>query len=400
MAGHPVILLFTLVPVFLATTSSLKIDVGCHAPKSTDGPKGSRATPSLQLVSIYTRHGTRGPMDDFPNFPHPLSDASSWPHGQSQLTEVGRAQAYKLGSKIRSLYNGFLNEDYCENDVKAYSTLTDRTLMTAQLFLAGLYPPMEYHKLDVQIPLQPIPVYPSTLDNTEVVMYPEHCPRFKKAYDQSLSDCEEEFGQNITDFMKYVQPYTGLPVANESVTSLRLSVFNMWEALSCAKAEGLPMPNWVQNIRNPLESLMKKLFVASTSGSDEMIRLFEGMLFQELVKTMEAKLNGTLNPDSKIILHSGHDLSLLGLQAILGVLEDESTYLIVDTGSALIFELHKDPVTDQAYVQVLFICGASADLKPEDVNIPACGSPCEFTKLKEITEKYYNITDYKKECLI
>ncbi|KAG8281696.1 hypothetical protein J6590_054586 [Homalodisca vitripennis] len=405
MAGHLVMLLLTLAPVFPPATGSLKTKLGCHAPKSIDGPKspftGRRASPSLQFVSVFTRHGTRGPLEDFPEFPYPLSNVSSWPYGQSQLTMVGRAQAHRLGAKIRALYNEFLTKDYNENDIKAYSTLTDRTFMTAELFLAGLYPPQEYQLWDEKFPCQPIPVYPSTLDNIEVVLSPKSCPRFKKAYDGSLSNFEKEFSQNITDIMKYVQPYTGLSVDNETMTSLRHSVFNLWEALYCATAEGFPIPDWAQNIfRQPLENLIVKLYLAIISGSDEQIRLFEGMLFQDLIKTMEAKVNGTLNPDRRFILHSSHDGSLMALQTILGVLEYESAHLIVDTGSALIFELHKDPVTSLEYVQVLFIQGHSADLNPEDINIPGCGSPCEFNKLKKITEKYYNITDFKRECLL
>ncbi|XP_046671372.1 prostatic acid phosphatase-like [Homalodisca vitripennis] len=235
MAGHLVMLLLTLAPVFPPATGSLKTKLGCHAPKSIDGPKspftGRRASPSLQFVSVFTRHGTRGPLGDFPEFPYPLSNVSSWPYGQSQLTMVGRAQAHRLGAKIRALYNEFLSEDYNENYIKAYSTLTDRTFMTAELFLAGLYPPQEYQLWDEKFPCQPIPVYPSTLDNIEVVLSPKSCPRFKKAYDRSLSNFEKEFSQNITDIMYYVQPYTGLSVDNETMTSLRHSVFNLWEAL-------------------------------------------------------------------------------------------------------------------------------------------------------------------------
>uniref|UniRef100_A0A1B6LMB6 Lysosomal acid phosphatase n=1 Tax=Graphocephala atropunctata TaxID=36148 RepID=A0A1B6LMB6_9HEMI len=48
--------------------------------------------------------------------------------------------------------------------------------------------------------------------------------------------------------------------------------------------------------------------------------------------------------------------------------------------------------------KALYIDGDSASLEPSDFNIPGCDFPCAFNLLKNITEKYYNITDFVEEC--
>ncbi|KAG8290857.1 hypothetical protein J6590_074107 [Homalodisca vitripennis] len=79
----------------------------------------------------------------------------------------GRQQAYKLGMKIRALYNGFLSPNYSPEQIRAYSTDTDRTHMTAQLFLAALFPPKDHLVWNNNIFWHPIPVFTTYLDHWE-----------------------------------------------------------------------------------------------------------------------------------------------------------------------------------------------------------------------------------------
>lgn len=75
---------------------------------------------------------------------------------------------YRLGSKVRSLYNGFINDKYYKEDFKAFSTSVDRTLMSAQAFLAGLFPPKDFQVWNDKLLWQPIPVFTTVLDHTQV----------------------------------------------------------------------------------------------------------------------------------------------------------------------------------------------------------------------------------------
>lgn len=74
-----------------------------------------------------------------------------------------------------------------------------------------------------------------------------------------------------------------------------------------------------------------------------------GPLFQEMASFMQTKANGSLIPNRKMILYSGHDMTVRGLQGILGI----KRLNIVKPGSALLFELHQDESDRTYYFQVI-----------------------------------------------
>lgn len=77
----------------------------------------------------------------------------------------------------------------------------------------------------------------------------------------------------------------------------------------------------------------------------------EGELFREVVESMQRKAEGTLSPDRHLLYYSGHDMSIVDMQVMLGVLR-EDLRLIVRPASALLLELHQEPQTDKHYLQV------------------------------------------------
>jgi hypothetical protein len=74
-----------------------------------------------------------------------------------QLTDAGIAQHYRLGGFIRQRYNSLLNSTYIASEIQIRSTDFDRTLMSAQSNLAGLYPTP--NTTENKIPIQPIPIH-------------------------------------------------------------------------------------------------------------------------------------------------------------------------------------------------------------------------------------------------
>ncbi|XP_046670645.1 prostatic acid phosphatase-like [Homalodisca vitripennis] len=387
------LLVLVAVLVYVTTTALVSADRS-----SVSNPIGPRATPTLQFLVVLSRHGNRGPLFTYPSCPYPSYDANAWPYGYEQLTKKGRIQLYQLGAKIRSLYNGFLNEIYYQEDFRASSTIKDRTLMSAAEFLAGLFPPKGFQVWDKDLLWQPLPIFPNYLDHTTVVPPPSSnsvCPRFHEAQNQSLEQFVKDYGFKMMDILEGIQPYTGL--GKVTTQSVLMQMIIVWESLASMDFEELAMPTWSRQVYpEPLTTVMGQLYAAYTIDSPVTTRLLQGQLFQEVVSLMEAKINGSLTPDRRMYYYSGHDYTLLGVQGILGL--NSSDARVIKPGSALVLELHQNNQTGIFYFQALYIDGGSEDLEPSYFNITGCNFPCDFNLLKNITEKYYNITDYTAEC--
>lgn len=70
-----------------------------------------------------------------------------------------------MGRYLKSLYGDFIGEDYTEDRVYVRSTDTSRTKMSAQLVLAGLFPPSKIQQWNEELLWQPIPVsYKNAID--------------------------------------------------------------------------------------------------------------------------------------------------------------------------------------------------------------------------------------------
>lgn len=63
---------------------------------------------------------------------------------------------------------------------------------------------------------------------------------------------------------------------------------------------------------------------------------------------MSEKINGTLNPDRKMLYHSSHDFMLFGLLNAFGFTNTG----IINPSTTLITELHYDKKEDNYYVKV------------------------------------------------
>ncbi|XP_046670624.1 lysosomal acid phosphatase-like isoform X1 [Homalodisca vitripennis] len=392
--------------VYNFTDESLPADqpsVATHSELIAANLTGSRVVPTLRFVTAVSRHGNRGPSFTYPKSPYQHNDTKIWPYGVGELTQKGRMQMFNLGKKFRSLYNGFLGQIYRPGEFKGLSTPMGRTLQSAELFLAGLFPPTGFQMWNKDLQWQPIPVFPNFLDRNLMVppTGPNLCPKFREVQKSSLKNYLEEYKSELDKLVEYALPYTGYNTDNQKSEKIKeianISIlFLLWESFTYPQGEGLPLPDWSKKIfPEPLTFLIAKVFQAATMGSDTQIRYLEGEMFKEMVEHMRSKEKNTLKTAKQMLYYSGHDNTILGLQAILGL--DREVLGHVLPGSALVFELHQNQ-DGRFYVQVLQIDGSSPDSEPKKVNIPRCESPCDFQLFLNITEKYYNITDYKKEC--
>uniref|UniRef100_A0A1B6LRQ4 2-phosphoxylose phosphatase 1 n=1 Tax=Graphocephala atropunctata TaxID=36148 RepID=A0A1B6LRQ4_9HEMI len=392
--------------VFIPALALLTLIYYCSSePNVDDKINGPRAAPTLKLLVVFTRHGSRGPIYSYPTCPYQREDRKFWPYGPSELTKNGRKQLYKLGKKVRSLYDGFLDEIYNQEDFRANSTLFVRSMISGAQFLAGLFPPRGFQVWSEDLAWQPVPMFPNYVDYHTLVYskVTKWCPRFHAAKRKALEKFEKEYDANLTEIFDYVKPYTEIERMEplDDMISKWAAMYTLWESMFCPDEEGLPLPEWTKKIYpHPMTAMADKILRVGSVGSETQIKYLEGLYFQEVAGLMTSKVEGTLSPDRQMFYYAGHDYTLLGLQGILGLADEPTGRLNARTGSAMIFELHQDPDTDKYYVQVLYIDGSSKDLEPFEIDIPGCDFPCDFHLLMNKTRKYYDIKDWHEECQV
>uniref|UniRef100_A0A670YVA4 acid phosphatase n=1 Tax=Pseudonaja textilis TaxID=8673 RepID=A0A670YVA4_PSETE len=106
--------------------------------------------------NLLYRHGDRSPLS---SFPQNSVKEDAWPWGYGQLTKTGIQQAYNLGQWLKDRYKNFLSPSYKPKEIYVQSTDYDRTIMSAEVVLAGLFPPSAEEEWNPDIHWQPIPVH-------------------------------------------------------------------------------------------------------------------------------------------------------------------------------------------------------------------------------------------------
>ncbi len=84
------------------------------------------------------------------------------------MTIAGIEQHHRLGGFLRNRYQSLLSPNYTKSEIYVRSTDVDRTLMSAQSNLVGLYPILNF--TDGNVPIQPIPIHTVSI-NLDFVCY-------------------------------------------------------------------------------------------------------------------------------------------------------------------------------------------------------------------------------------
>lgn len=295
------------------------------------------AEEKLIFAVSLIRHGDRAPYEKLDS----RVIKYEWPEGIGELTPEGMRQEYLLGKELRKRYvkeYELLPPGFRTNSMYVLSTSSNRTLMSAQSLLAGLYPDGTGPKLRNGVRAlpnlhQPIPVMtiPRKVKN---IINPEH-------------EDPERVQQLIVKYA-FIQPEwvkTNRELAADfkrwsRILGVEIKDLNDFlvpaDHVYCMSLHGVPLPK--ELTKNDLDKIihLKMKACAIRFVPKELAHHMASGFLRTLSSDLQAVVDG--KQKYRYILYSGHDDSILGLMSALDEpLENNPPY-----GSHIEFELYRD----------------------------------------------------------
>lgn len=328
----------------------------------------SHAEERLIFAVDLIRHGDRTPIHET------IKEPYLWPEGLGQLTPEGVNRSYNMGAQLRRYYveeTQLLPENFNVETLYVASTNKDRTLMSAQAFLMGLYPSGTGPKLvdnqpSVPFGMQPIPVHSVPKEVDHLSTPKSYNPMF--LFDNYLEARHEwkKVPKETKEKIKRWGELTGLPLKN--LKGLK----GLADILYVRQQNNIPLPSGitdqdVQEIIHYGKGLMVGYFKLKANSYPA----GHGFLMSTAKYLDDASKDKT---KLKYVLFSAHDSSIMSVMNTLGApLEEIPPY-----SSRVNVALYED---NQQYNVKLSYNG-------NPINVPACkGSTCTLEEFMSLAKK-------------
>ncbi|KAJ8966361.1 hypothetical protein NQ317_011936 [Molorchus minor] len=338
--------------------------------------QGDPVEETLVLTHVLFRHGNRtadGLHELYPKDPYLYEDY--FPYGHGQLTNTGKFKEYSIGKALKERYKTFLGEYYYPEIIEAYSTDYNRTKMSLQLVLAGLFPPSSEQIWEESIPWQPVP-YNYLPKYEDKVLLGVLCPNYLKLYEEvsSSPEMQEVFSGHQTEF-DYISEHTGLNVTRF------YDVYNLYFGISTEEEWGFELPDWTKTVwPETITALAIKDYFVSMATED-MRKMATGYLLNKIIEDTKKKILSSQKPGRRIYLYSGHENNVAELLMSLDVF---SVPHVPNYGAYLMLEIH---YMEGIYgVKIYYENYEDGGVKL--LKMPSCDEFCPLDKFIEIMQVY------------
>ncbi|XP_069751129.1 lysosomal acid phosphatase isoform X2 [Narcine bancroftii] len=313
---------------------------------------------TLAFVNLVYRHGDRSPIVAYPTDPNTEKD---WPQGFGQLTQI----------YVRS-------------------TNIDRTLMSAESNLAGLYPPQGQQIFHPGLKWQPIPVHTVPVGQDKILLFPlKNCSRYTKLVEETENT--DEYKKTLMenkDFLDMLSKATGVPREQLSLEY----AWSIYDTLFCEQLHHKTMPAWVTPSVMEHLRMLKEFHLQAIFGmykQEEKSQLQGGLLVKQILQNIEQSLKVTPTLSPKLIMYSAHDTTIVALQMALNIYSQAPPY-----ASCHMVELYKE---DNGTFTVEMYYKNESSSAPYPLALPACSQSCPLDRFIEIVKGVIP-DDWDKEC--
>jgi hypothetical protein len=293
------------------------------------------AQEKLIFAVTLIRHGDRTPVHNIAASP------CDWTPGLGELTPLGINQEYLLGESLRTRYVDqlrLLPPKYQFNSIYARSTNYNRTIMSAQSFLCGLYPPGTGPLLDDGRPAlpaacQPIPIRTVFKEQDRLLLGQD---RIEKRIDEMVHSyvftSAEWQKMNVSCAGKFDRwsRIFGVKIGN------LMDLVPPGDNVHVRLLKGVPLPAGLTE--SEAHEIVKLFQWAMAQGYKprKISLLITEDFMQDVIGHMQKAVEG--KEEYKYIVYSGHDSTILPVMSALGApLEATPPY-----ASNVSFELYRD----------------------------------------------------------
>ncbi|XP_029165961.1 venom acid phosphatase Acph-1-like [Nylanderia fulva] len=337
----------------------------------------------LELIQVLMRHGERTPLfkETYPKDPYNVSTYEPW--GIGQLTNQGKLTEYRIGIMLRQRYNKFLGPIYHPRDIYAVSSDTDRTKMSLQLMLAGLYPPDALQMWNPDLPWLAIPTH-YVPEKVDMLLKSEHCSIYKTALTEvkKMKEVRDKIAI-YKDFYKFFSEKTGLVIEEP------LFVYEVFNLLTAQKAMNLTLPEWcTDEVYRKMQDILV-LEYDIRSYTTQLKRLNGGTLIKKFIDNMNVNNHHT-NP-RKMYVYSGHEVNLAAFARVHNISEPR----IPGYGSTFIFEKLRDE-QQNLHIRIILWTGSTGELM--NIKLPGCDEICPLSTYLELVREIIP-SDHEMACL-
>ena len=335
----------------------------------------------IYFVLNHFRHGIRSPLkldeenkDTFGN---------EWSNGPGELTLNGIRQHYLIGITNKNKYKNLLNFDYKSKEILVYSTNLNRTIMSAQSQLLGMYNQIHYDfqiiKGENKIPYDlskinynenfnyyPVPIntYEEKRINNKIKMikvldyvWPRKCKKNLDKINKNLNN--ETLIKSIVT--KIIDNYFNESMKTKSLKQNYRNVNIFCQAIISNYYEKKTIEKFKDNIEKVEKDCedfeyykrrdIEQNYYAKDSGTITMSLLIDNILYWMKYRIKTKTLDETAGYP-KYVMYSGHDTTLIAMQRFLkDSLNIEFSY--TPFASSQFFELRKNN-DDKFFVEIYY----------------------------------------------
>ena len=376
----------------LAVTVVVTTGVAALAQASTDQQD------SLRAAALLFRHSVISPKYT------PPSVETEWPMGFKQLTAVGMRDMYQRGQQLRRRYVdelGLISGTYHLDEVYVRASNADRSLQSAQMLILGLFPlgtgpdPSVYDSglsaaPTPELAFTPVPIHSVALENDSVLRPwtgKAKCTKYRK-YVKGLAKTAlyRDQGQKYQDFLQRMSAITGVGEGKKPAKIL-YEVNEIYEPLSANVHHNLTLPEGISTEDMDLMGALADWNYHYQFIGKQVGRITGGPFVGEVASLFDRFVE-TDGKTPKLSIYSGHQRTMLGLEAALGI-EMKRTDgrlfkgRVPPLGSHYAFELHE--VADNEYaVRLTF----NSDEGSRAIAIPGCdGEMCSLDSFMTVARE-------------